>query len=325
LSPDLDRSTIQVGFHWFKDGKVDRQARGTLNGFSRWVARPEPDIDASLEQLGVAANIGDRDDVAYQHSRFTVVEGRATPTGPWRVYLYDPARRTAQELNIKTGKGSGAFANPTVTQLRSPSGAPAVAVTLFLPDSAAAKGEAGELVYYKEVGPRPASADPVVAAAGDIACAADEPITNRTCQQQATSDLAVAANPTGVLALGDQQYDRALLGGFVNSYESTWGRLKAITHPVPGNHEYLSGAGDYFTYFGPAAGDPAKGWYSYDIGAWHLIALNSACARVGGVRPRVCPGALAPRRPGRASQPLHPGLLASRPLQLRRPRQLRGL
>jgi hypothetical protein len=42
LSPDLDRSTIQVGFHWFKDGKVDRQARGTLNGFSRWVARPEP-------------------------------------------------------------------------------------------------------------------------------------------------------------------------------------------------------------------------------------------------------------------------------------------
>jgi hypothetical protein len=68
----------------------------------------------------------------------------------------------------------------------------------------------------------------------------------------------------------------------VNSYQPTWGRLKAVTHPVPGNHEYLSGAGDYFTYFGPAAGDPAKGWYSFDIGAWHLIALNSNCSRVGG-------------------------------------------
>src|SRR4029450_3695934 len=115
--------------------------------------------------------------------------------------------------------------------------------------------------------------------------AADERVTARTCHQQATSDLAVAANPTGVLALGDQQYDRALLGGFVNSYEPTWGRLKAVTHPVPGNHEYLSGAADYFTYFGPAAGDPAKGWYSFDIGARHLIALNSSCARVGGCGP----------------------------------------
>jgi hypothetical protein len=137
--------------------------------------------------------------------------------------------------------------------------------------------------------------------------------------------LAVAANPTGVLALGDQQYDRAQLGGFVNSYEPTWGRLKAITHPVPGNHEYLSGAGDYFTYFGPAAGDPGKGWYSYDIGAWHLIALNSACAKVGG-----CGPGSAQERWLRADLAAHrnrctPGLLAPRPLQLRRPRQLRGL
>ena len=285
LSPDLARSTIQVGFHYLKDGRVDRQARGALNGFSRWVARPEPGLDASLERLGAAANIGDRDHLSYRGAGLTVVEGRAAPTRPWRVYLYDPARRTAQVLDIKTGKGSGAFANPTVTQLRGPSGAPAVVVTLFLPDSAAAAGEAGELVYYKEYGARPASADPVVAAAGDIACAADEPVTPRTCHHQATADLVVAANPTGVLALGDQQYDRALLGGFVNSYEPTWGRLKAITHPVPGNHEYLSGAVDYFAYFGPAAGDPGKGYYSFDVGAWHLIALNSNCSRVGGCGP----------------------------------------
>jgi hypothetical protein len=282
LSPDLARSTITVGFHYFKGGTVDRQARGTLNGFSRWVARAEPKLDGSLERLGVASHIGDRDHISYHGTGFTVIEGRAAATQPWQVYLYDPASRTAQVLKVKTRKSSGAFANPTVTQLRGPSGAPAMVVTMFLPDSAAGSGEAGELVYYKEYGPRPASPDPVVAAAGDIACASDEPVTPTTCHQQATSDLLMDAAPTGVLALGDQQYDRGLLGGFMNSYESTWGRLKAITHPVPGNHEYLSGGADYFDYFGPAAGDRSKGYYSYDIGSWHLIALNSTCGRVGG-------------------------------------------
>jgi hypothetical protein len=282
LSPDLAHSTIQVGFHYLKGGKVDRQARGTLSGFSRWVARPEPELDASLQRQKVAGHIGDRDHLSSRGTGLTVIEGRATASEPWQVYLHELGSGTAQPLNVKTRKGSGAFANPTITLLRGPSGAPAVVITLFLPDSAAGSGEAGELVYYKEFGPRPASPDPVIAAAGDIACSSDEPVTPTTCRQEATSDLLLAAAPPGVLVLGDLQYDKATQAGFLGSYDRTWGRLKAITHPIPGNHEYLSDASGYFDYFGPAAGDPANGYYSYDIGTWHLIALNSACGRVGG-------------------------------------------
>ena len=63
----------------------------------------------------------------------------------------------------------------------------------------------------------------------------------------------------------------------------SWGRLFRLTHPVPGNHEYQTqGAAGYYSYFGSLAGDPTKGYYSFDIGAWHIIALNSECANVGG-------------------------------------------
>jgi hypothetical protein len=69
----------------------------------------------------------------------------------------------------------------------------------------------------------------------------------------------------------------------MQSYDASWGRLRTLSRPVPGNHEYLTpNATGYFTYFGAAGGDPTKGYYSYDIGDWHIIALNSACAFVGG-------------------------------------------
>lgn len=88
---------------------------------------------------------------------------------------------------------------------------------------------------------------------------------------------------SAVLAIGDTQYDSGLLSEFQSSYDPSWGRLKAITHPAVGNHEYLtSGATGYFSYFGSAAGDPTKGYYSYNVGAWHLIALNSNCAQIAG-------------------------------------------
>jgi hypothetical protein len=71
---------------------------------------------------------------------------------------------------------------------------------------------------------------------------------------------------------------------FTNCYNPTWGRHKARTRPVPGNHEYLTAnASGYYGYFGSAAGDPAKGYYSFDLANnWHAIALNSECAAVGG-------------------------------------------
>jgi hypothetical protein len=117
-----------------------------------------------------------------------------------------------------------------------------------------------------------------VAAAGDIACDA-------VCGQQQTAALLERGRYDAILALGDLQYGGATLDLFRRWYGTSWGRptLKAVTHPAPGNHEYENeGAAGYFAYFGAAAGRPGAGWYSFDLGAWHLVALNSSCDEVGG-------------------------------------------
>jgi fibronectin type 3 domain-containing protein len=132
------------------------------------------------------------------------------------------------------------------------------------------------------------AADPVIAAAGDIACSASSSNYNGgngtadRCRMKYTSDLLVNAGLSAVLVLGDSQYESASLSGLNNSYNNSWGRVKSITRPAPGNHEYkTSGAAGYFDYFngvgqqtGPA-GDRSKGYYSFNVGTWHLIALNS--------------------------------------------------
>ena len=124
------------------------------------------------------------------------------------------------------------------------------------------------------------SADPVIAAAGDIACDTTVPSTT-SCHQGATADL--LADADAVLTLGDNQYPDGTLAQFQTGYDPTWGRYLAKTHPATGNHDYhVAGAAGYFDYFGARAGDPTKGYYSYSIGGWHLIALNSNCSAVGG-------------------------------------------
>jgi acid phosphatase type 7 len=129
--------------------------------------------------------------------------------------------------------------------------------------------------------------DPVIAAAGDIACQPDTSSTSgsadETCQMKATSDLLLNQKLTAVLPLGDLQYEKGEADGFLRSYDPTWGRLKDISYPVVGNHEYYTkDAAPYYQYFGKAAGEPTKGYYSYNIGSWHIIALNSNCEEVGG-------------------------------------------
>lgn len=85
--------------------------------------------------------------------------------------------------------------------------------------------------------------------------------------------------PGAVLALGDLAYWRGTAAEFRTCYDPTWGRHKARTWPVPGNHEYRSaGAAPYFGYWGEQAGKPSMGYYSFELGAWHLVALNSNLA-----------------------------------------------
>jgi calcineurin-like phosphoesterase family protein len=130
-----------------------------------------------------------------------------------------------------------------------------------------------------------AASDPVIAAAGDIACGSTSS-SSSSCHYQATSDLLVGRDLDAVLPLGDLQYERGALDAFQRFYDPTWGRVKSITKPTPGNHEYgTSGAAGYFGYFGAAAGPPATGYYSYNLGRWHLISLNSNCGSIGGCGP----------------------------------------
>lgn len=117
------------------------------------------------------------------------------------------------------------------------------------------------------------AADPVFVGAGDIADC------SRT-GDEATANLINGIAGT-VFTLGDNVYPDGTAAQFNNCYAPSWGRFKARTHPAVGNHEYNTpGATGYFGYFGAAAGDPTKGYYSYNLGAWHIIVLNSNCAYV---------------------------------------------
>lgn len=126
----------------------------------------------------------------------------------------------------------------------------------------------------------------VVAAAGDIACEPGEDRTSGSCRMKDTSDLLVGQGLVAVLPLGDNQYEDGALEKYRKVYDETWGRVLDMTHPVPGNHEYgTEDADGYFDYFRSAAGSRGRGYYSFDLDGWHLIALNSTCGAVGGCDP----------------------------------------
>jgi hypothetical protein len=119
--------------------------------------------------------------------------------------------------------------------------------------------------------PNISSTDPVFVGAGDIA---DCGLTS----DEATSKL-LDSIPGTVFTVGDNAYPYGTADEFAKCYASSWGRHKSRTRPVPGNHDYATGnASGYFGYFGASAGDPTKGYYSYGVGAWHIIALNSEIA-----------------------------------------------
>jgi hypothetical protein len=102
-----------------------------------------------------------------------------------------------------------------------------------------------------------------------------------------TRDSATAALLDGldgvVLTLGDNVYQNGTAQEFADCYDPTWGRHKDRTRPSAGNHDFNTpGAAGYFGYFGAAAGPAPQGWYGFDYGGWHFVALNSNCAAIGG-------------------------------------------
>jgi hypothetical protein len=115
----------------------------------------------------------------------------------------------------------------------------------------------------------------VLVGAGDIADCRD------LAGAEATAKL-LEQIPGTVMAVGDLAYPDGTKENF-ECYDKTWGRVKSRTRPAPGNHEFHSaGAAYYFSYFGAAAGDPEQGYYSYELGSWHIVVLNSECQAIGG-------------------------------------------
>jgi hypothetical protein len=143
-------------------------------------------------------------------------------------------------------------------------------------DRAGNVGESDATTFTVLEGATSVPASPVVLAAGDIA----------SCGGSTTGESQTAAVIEGlpdatVLTLGDNAYPNGTAAEFANCYDPSWGRFKSRTRPIPGGHDYNTpGGAGYFGYFGAAAGDSSTGYYSYNLGAWHVVALNAVCDKV---------------------------------------------
>jgi F5/8 type C domain-containing protein/calcineurin-like phosphoesterase family protein/glycosyl hydrolase family 99 len=124
--------------------------------------------------------------------------------------------------------------------------------------------------------PRPGGgADAVLLAVGDVASCG-------STGDEATGKLLDSVSGP-IAGLGDYAYESGSATDFKNCFDPSWGRHKSRMHPAAGNHEYnTAGAAPYYAYFGAAAGDSSKGYYSYNVGTWHIVVLNSNCSKIGG-------------------------------------------
>ena len=146
----------------------------------------------------------------------------------------------------------------------------------------------------------PVTGDPVITAVGDLACGTDDPNYNggagnatNCAERRVSNQMLTDTTVDTFLGLGDFQYTCGIATDWAASYTPTWGRFNSITDPVAGNHEYQTGkdpygvtcpstnntAANYFNYFGAAASPSTAGHYSFNLGSWHLIALNANCAK----------------------------------------------
>lgn len=160
------------------------------------------------------------------------------------------------------------------TMIGAASGAGTTSGPRFAAAATAAFGRGGEENPGRGSGTRREQA-PVLLAAGDIA----------QCGEPGSAATAALLRdlPGTVATLGDNAYSAGSKPEFANCYDPTWGAEKERTRPAPGNHEYgTRGARGYFGYFGSSAGSARTGYYSYDLGAWHIVVLNSNCKEVGG-------------------------------------------
>ncbi len=205
-----------------------------------------------------------------------------------------PARRVAlgaivfvATLALLFGIGSLVGGSPSGSEGPGPSTGPASGVSSPQVSEAvpsATTGPTGTATSGPTVGPTPsavtptAGTDAVLVGAGDIAdCGLPD--------DGATADL-IAGIPGTVFTAGDNAYPTGSRTQFGDCYDPTWGRFLERTRPAPGNHDHLTaGLAGYLDYFGSSAAPNGTSWYSYDVGTWHIIVLDSSCDIVGGCGP----------------------------------------
>lgn len=194
----------------------------------------------------------------------TVTPPSATIQVGGTVQLSAASKPTASS-SFTWSTSNGAVATVSQTGLVSGVGAGTAIV------SASAGGKSGTSVITVNAPPPPGSV--VLIGAGDISDCNNN-------NDEATAKI-LDANTGTVFLAGDNAYENGSTSDYNNCYNPTWGRHKARTKPSPGNHEYNTlNATGYYAYFGSAAGDPTKGYYSYDLGEWHIVALNSNIANI---------------------------------------------
>jgi len=136
------------------------------------------------------------------------------------------------------------------------------------------------------VSPLPAqAAEAYLVGAGDIAKCGDKYMRNAEATARLLDRFFENLNgeEAVVFTAGDTAYKRGRTEEFSDCYDPTWGRHKERTRPAVGNHEYKTrDAAPYYAYFGDRAGDPKQGYYSYELGDWHIVVLNTVCKKVGG-------------------------------------------
>jgi hypothetical protein len=158
-TPSIERvegDTVYLRFHYYRNGDVDRAAKGALTSWRDWKSAPDTEIDRALEGFGCKGNIGGRSRFTFQGRAYYLHEGQLAKNdwASWRVFLLDGTERTgprpAVSVPMKTHKGSTSFANPFVMALNEPGKSPRLFVTLFMPTEGNASGESGELAYIVE-------------------------------------------------------------------------------------------------------------------------------------------------------------------------------
>ncbi len=122
---------------------------------------------------------------------------------------------------------------------------------------------------------------PTIAAVGDIACEVGAEVTVGTCKQKQVAGAITRAKPDSVWLLGDIQYLNGELSQFRAKFGKDFAALRNRWRPAPGNHEYATtNASGYYQFFGKAAGPYQRGFYSFDIGKWHVVSLNANCDKI---------------------------------------------